>query len=43
MADNAATTAANTDTQVETVAGEFRRRDFINVAAISAAGVGGAN
>jgi len=42
MADNAATTAANTDTQVETVAGEFRRRDFINVAAISAAGVGGA-
>ena len=42
MADNAATTAANTDTQVETVAGESRRRDFINVAAISAAGVGGA-
>ena len=42
MADNAATTAANTDTQVETAAGEFRRRDFINVAAISAAGVGGA-
>ena len=42
MADNAATTAANTDTQVETAAGESRRRDFINVAAISAAGVGGA-
>ena len=42
MADNAATTAANTDTQVETAAGDFRRRDFINVAAISAAGVGGA-
>ena len=42
MADNAATTAVNTDTQVETAAGEFRRRDFINVAAISAAGVGGA-
>ena len=42
MADTAATTAATTDTQVETATGEFRRRDFINVAAISAAGVGGA-
>ena len=41
MADTAATTAANTETQVETATGEFRRRDFINVAAISAAGVGG--
>ena len=41
MADTAATTAANMETQVETATGEFRRRDFINVAAISAAGVGG--